>query len=294
MNVQSINPKIDFVFRRIFGSEENKDVLISLINSVIEPDIHIVDLSIKNPFNLAAYRKAKGSILDIKAVDQNGIWYDIEMQIAPHSLYGKRYLSKLYTDQLEAGDDYSNLNMTIGIHFLDFRYFDDDRIVRQFAFKDVETNEVPSELASMRLYFVEMAKFNKDWPELRTALDRWIAFLNKAIQLRRGNLPVELQVEPAIVKAATELERIGLSAEEREIYEAEVKTLMVDQIQLKDAEKRGVQQTLLRQLTRRIGQVPPSVATKLRSLTAGDLDELSDAIFDLNTYADVETWLTKH
>lgn len=86
----NINPKMDIVFRKLFGSEENRDILTSLINSVIEPASPIVGVEIKSPFNLATYQGAKESILDIKAVDQNGVWYDIEMQIESHILYGKR------------------------------------------------------------------------------------------------------------------------------------------------------------------------------------------------------------
>src|SRR6185312_12818997 len=103
-----LDPKIDFVFRKLFGSDENKDLLISLINSVVEPTSPIVDVTIKNPFNLAAYRKSKVSILDIKAVDQDGQWYDVEMQVEAHVLYGRRaiyYLAKTYVEQIDAGDD---------------------------------------------------------------------------------------------------------------------------------------------------------------------------------------------
>jgi predicted transposase/invertase (TIGR01784 family) len=299
------NPKIDLVFRKLFGSEENKDLLISLINSVVEPRFRITDVTIKNPFNLVTYRQSKESILDIKAVDQNGIWYDIEMQLTPHILYGKRaiyYLSKVYTEQLGTGSDYSSLNMTIGIHLLDFRYFPDDRVVRQFVFKDTETNDAPDELNCIQLYFVEMGKFNKDWPELRTALDRWIAFLNKAEVLGRNILPDELSADPAIVKAAKELERIGLNAEEREIYESEVKARMVDQIQLRTAEEeglrqgmqRGMQHVLLHLMSRRIGEVPKNIASRLNGLNQTQLDDLSDALFDFTSYADVERWLTQH
>ena len=64
-DTDKLNPKIDFVFRRLFGSEENKDLLISLINSVVEPSPHIVDVTIKNPFNLAAYRAAMDFRLSI-------------------------------------------------------------------------------------------------------------------------------------------------------------------------------------------------------------------------------------
>src|SRR3569833_1592866 len=70
-----IDPRVVFVFRKLFGSDENKDLLISLINSIVEPEFSIVDVEIKNPFNLAAYINDKGSIFDIKAVDQDGVWY---------------------------------------------------------------------------------------------------------------------------------------------------------------------------------------------------------------------------
>ena len=150
-----LDPKIDVVFRKLFGSEENKECLISLLNSVVNPSPPIVDVTIKNPFNLAAYLGAKESILDIKAVDGEGVWYDIEMQIEAHILYGRRalyYLSKTYADQLETGEDYARLHTTIGIHFLDFRYFDDARIVRQFVLQDTETGLTHRELGGLRLH----------------------------------------------------------------------------------------------------------------------------------------------
>ena len=239
-----LNPKIDFIFRRLFGSEENKDILLSLVNSVVDPAPPIVDLTIKNPFNMAEYRKDKVSVLDIKAVDENGTWFDIEMQVEAHRLYGRRaiyYLSKTYTGQLESGEDYSNLNTTIGIHLLDFKYFEDDRVLRQFVLKDVETNDAPEDLNGIRLYFLEMGKFNKDWSEVRTLLDRWVSFLNKASGLDRTNLPRELSAEPAVAKALAQLEIMGLDRETREIYEAEEKRRMLDSIQLRDAEERGIE-----------------------------------------------------
>lgn len=183
-----------------------------MINSVVEPELYVTDVIIKNPFNLATYEGSKESILDIKAVDQNGVWFDIEMQVFAHILYGKRsiyYLAKVFTSQLSQGEDYSRLNTTIKIHFLDFSYFNDDRFIRQYVFKDKETNETSEELGCLRLYFIEMGKFHKDWPEIRTALERWIAFLNKAAKFNRDHLPDALSTDPAIVKAAEQLDRIG-------------------------------------------------------------------------------------
>jgi len=236
------NPKIDLVFRKLFGSEENKDLLISLINGVLDSHPLITDLTIKNPYSLATYFGGKNSIVDIKAVDTQGCWYDIEMQIGEHGFYGKRaqyYLAKLFVDQLGEGEDYTVLNPTIGIHLLDFDYFSDARYRRHFVYKDMETNECPEELKYQQLYFIEMSKFRKDWHEQMTLLDRWIAFLNKAQKLSSNDMPATLQEEPEIVKAFKTLNRISFNAQEREIYEAELKARLDDHEELRTAKEKG-------------------------------------------------------
>jgi len=67
-----INPRVDFAFKKLFGSEENKDLLMSLINAVVGEEDQVVDLTLKNPYNLADYQAGKMSILDIKAEDKDG------------------------------------------------------------------------------------------------------------------------------------------------------------------------------------------------------------------------------
>ena len=304
--INRISPKTDFVFRKLFGSDENKDLLISLINSVVGPELRITDVTIKNPFNLSEYPRLKESILDIKAVDENGVWYDVEMQIIAHTLYGKRavyYLCKVFADQLESGEDYSKLNTTIGIHFLDFKYFDDVRVMRQFVLRDAETGEASAKLDCIRLYFVEMPKFEKDWPEVRTALDRWVSFLNRAGELSGSSMPKELIEEPAIARAVAELERIGMDPNQREIYEGEVKVLMVDQIQIRSAEERGIEigrqegrqegalRGIVRLLTRKLGDLPASISGRLAGLSTAELDDLIVDVLAFTSYVDVESWL---
>jgi predicted transposase/invertase (TIGR01784 family) len=305
MSEINISPKIDYAFRKVFGSEGNTDILISLINSVVEPDLRLTEVAIKNPFILSDYLEHKTNILDIKAVDQDGKRYDIEMQVTPETAYGKRavyYVSKLYTEQMVKGVEYESLNKAIGIHFLDFTYFNDNRIVRQLALRDVDTSELYGSTDNVRLYFVEMGKFRKDWPEIGTALDRWVAFLNKADRLNRKKLPAVLKQDPAIVKAAEELERIGLNPKEREIYEAEVKARMLSQSQLKSAREEGreeggyakLQQVVMRQITHRFGEVPGETINRLSRLSASELDDLSMDLLDFTSKTDVEKWLTRH
>jgi predicted transposase/invertase (TIGR01784 family) len=125
-----INPKIDLVFKKLFGSEENKDILLSLINAVLPETQQISTLEIKNPYNVSDYAEGKLSILDIKAEDENGNLYDIEMQIKGTTFYGKRtlyYWAKVFGSQLDylteaeieqkekRGRSYSDLNKCIVI-----------------------------------------------------------------------------------------------------------------------------------------------------------------------------------
>lgn len=226
MTNKKYSPKIDLVFRKLFGSDENKDLLLSLINGILDCQPRLVDLTIKNPYNLAAYIDEKASILDVKAVDEHGTWYDIEMQIGEHGFYGKRalyYLAKMYVDQLNLAEEYATLKTTIGIHLIDFDYFPDERYRRRYVWKDADTNEMIDHLSYQQLYFIEMRKFRKEWHELTSLLDRWIAFLNKAEDLRRNDVPPEMQTEPEIIKAISRLDAMYFDEREREIYETELK-----------------------------------------------------------------------
>jgi predicted transposase/invertase (TIGR01784 family) len=69
-----MNPKVDIVFKKIFGSEENKDILKSFINSVLSKDEQISELVLKNPYSISDYKNGKMTILDIKATDEKVVY----------------------------------------------------------------------------------------------------------------------------------------------------------------------------------------------------------------------------
>src|ERR1700687_817704 len=98
-----INPRVDIAFKKIFGVEENKDLLISLINSVVSEADQISEITLLNPYNPRNFQADKLSILDIKAKGKDGKRFNIEIQIADEKSYDKRalyYWAKLYTEQL--------------------------------------------------------------------------------------------------------------------------------------------------------------------------------------------------
>ena len=223
-----LNPKIDIVFKKIFGTEQNKNVLKSLINSVLPKDEKIVEVTIKNPYNETDFIGDKLSVVDIKATDEKHRWYDIEIQVKEQKYYGKRaifYLSEIYSNQLAESDSYDKLKKTIIISLLDFDYFlNDKRYFRRCCYKDFDTNELYPELDFADLYFVELRKFDNEYKNIKTTLDRWITFLNRASEIDKDNIPDELK-EPEIIQAINTIETMSLNAKEREYYENQKKVM---------------------------------------------------------------------
>jgi len=217
-----INPCVDFAFKKLFGSEENKDLLISLINAIVSEEDQVVEVELKNPFNLADYRADKISILDIKAKAENGRWFNVEMQIREDNNFDKRaiyYWAKLVTEQLSEGMMYKELMKTISINILDYDFVPDTtevhscyKIINTATGKDDRLHDV------FELHYIELKKFTKTYHEIQSALDRWSSFLTTAHQLDREHTPKELASDKNIVKAIAAIDRM-FNEEERQVYE---------------------------------------------------------------------------
>ena len=76
-----INPLNDFAFQKTFGTPENREPLISLLNAILKPKSPITEVTIMNPFNYRDFQDDKLSILDVKAVDAARSVYDVEVQL---------------------------------------------------------------------------------------------------------------------------------------------------------------------------------------------------------------------
>jgi predicted transposase/invertase (TIGR01784 family) len=248
-----VNPKIDLVFKKLFGSEENTDILLSLINAILPDNQQIKKVIIKNPYNVSDYAEGKLTILDIKAEDEKGDLYDIEIQLKGTRFYGKRtlyYWAKMFGSQMdylkkdeqenERRKTYSELNKCIVISLMDFEFFKDEKYHRCFTLKDLETNEIHPDLNYLDLYFVELEKFEHKYNTLKTILDRWAKFLNNADIYSKNTLPKELaEIEP-IKKASEKLEVMYLNEKEREYYEAQQKRYLDETSRIQEAVKEAV------------------------------------------------------
>ncbi|HJD55762.1 MAG TPA: Rpn family recombination-promoting nuclease/putative transposase [Rickettsia endosymbiont of Pyrocoelia pectoralis] len=232
-----INPRVDLAFKKIFGVEENKDLLISLINSIVSEKDQVAEVTLLNPYNPKNFAADKLSILDIKAKSESGKMFNIEIQVTDEADYDKRalfYWSKLYTEQLKAGDDYSKLNKTIGIHILNFTSIaNTDEYHHAFDLTDRYTGIKYFE--DIELHTIELDKFAKNVAEeladvvkkVKNALDMWLAFLTRHDLLNKDKLPKELN-NKELKKALNVLEVLNLSNEEREEYENRLNWLRIE------------------------------------------------------------------
>lgn len=248
-----LNPRVDLAFKKIFGIEENKDLLISFINSVVSKEDQVTDIELLNPYNSRNFIGDKQSILDIKAKDLLGNYYNIEVQICDEGDYSERallYWAKVYTDQLRMSDPYSKLRKVVGIHVLNFTsILETPDYHNKFFVTNAKTGQ--RFFNHLEIHTIELNKFSSKneslqliLPHIKTSLDRWATFLTKASSLNLNNLPNEMS-DPCIKKALDILTNTSLNEEERQLYEGHLKWLRVEASALEKAEKKGEAKAIL-------------------------------------------------
>jgi predicted transposase/invertase (TIGR01784 family) len=213
-----INPKTDFAFKKIFGSEQSKDILISFLNALLyNGNSTIEDLEILNPYLAPKIRGIKDTYLDVKAKITGDKTVIIEMQVLNVEGFEKRILynaAKAYSIQLDAGENYNLLNPVIALTITDFEMFSNwDKVISRFALKE-QDYLVDYSIYDIELVFVELPKFNKELAQLETLTDKWIYFLKTARSLE--TVPEEIGEIPEIQKAFAIANRSNLTREELE------------------------------------------------------------------------------
>jgi len=219
--MKRLKVKNDFIFRKIFGQSENKDILISFLNAVLElegekrlDDIEILDIKLKKEGI-----DDKQGILDLRARTIKGEQINIEVQLINQYNMDKRtlfYWSKIFTEQLKEGQPFNELKKTISINILDFNYIGVDEYHSVFhlwedTYKGYKLTDV------LEIRFLELPKFRKARPDFSKPLDRWLIFIEESPE---EVLEMVRKMEPAIAKAEEVLKYLGSLDEVRRYYEA--------------------------------------------------------------------------
>lgn len=241
-----INPKTDFAFKKIFGSEQHKDILISFLNGILyEGESIVEDLDILNPYQAPRIRGVKETYLDVKAKLHDGTTVIIEMQVLNVEGFEKRILynaAKAYSIQLDEGQAYSQLNPIIALTITDFVMFADyERIISRFGLKEKEfLFDYP--IYDLELVFVELPKFQRAVEELSSLTDKWLYFLRYARQLQV--VPETLTTVAAIQHAFEVANRANLTRAELDDLEHQEIFIQDQRGAIRKAAQQGLQQGL--------------------------------------------------
>jgi predicted transposase/invertase (TIGR01784 family) len=170
------DPKTDFVFQRIFGSEDHKPILLGFLNDLLELDEahRIQSVSLLSPEQRPKVAELKNSIVDVKCVDVRGTTYVVEMQVLNVEAFEKRVVynvAKAYTNQLDAGQTYPDLNDVIGISICDFELWPrktGSSVPMLSRWRMQEQKRGTTGLSQLQLVFLELPKY-----EVRSSRGRW-------------------------------------------------------------------------------------------------------------------------
>jgi predicted transposase/invertase (TIGR01784 family) len=192
-----LDPKNDVAFKKVFGSEKHKDILIHFINDILElkDNDQIEGVEFLSPIQDAEIASKKQSIVDVLCKDKNGVQIIVEMQVAPTKGFEKRaqyYAAKAYSRQLNKGQEadglYENLKAVIFIAIADYIVFPD-----KTEFKSdhviLDKNSHEHDLQDFSFTFVELPKFKKEKiEELDTTLDKWCYFFKYAAKTSEADM----------------------------------------------------------------------------------------------------------
>ena len=176
----------DIAFRKIFGNENKTKILISFLNAILrfEGKERIMEAEIANPYQFPRIAGEKASIIDVRAKDERGRQYVVEMQVAAAKGFSQRvqyYASRDYSMQIDSGDKYYLLKPTFFIGILDFVHFKCKKYLSNHATLDEETYE--NELDDIKYTFIELPKFKLKVHELKTLVEKWVFFIKEAENL---------------------------------------------------------------------------------------------------------------
>ncbi len=214
-----LNPYTDFGFKKLFGEEANKDLLIDFLNQLLPLHHHITELIFRNVEGLPELSHDRKAIFDIHCQTQSGEKIIVEMQKAKVNFFKDRslfYSTFPIREQAKRGDWDFRLTPIYMIAVLDFQYDEQEekqKFLRSIKLKDQDGDTFYDKL---NFKFIQMPLFNKSENELENHFDKWIYFLKKLEFFE--TIPAILN-EPIFEKAFTIAEVANMTPQQYAEYQ---------------------------------------------------------------------------
>ncbi len=235
----------DIFVKYLFGSEGNEDILLDFINDVLSDSgfTLIKEVEVLNPFNIKEFREDKLSILDVKAVDEHGKTYNIEIQSTTEPYYRNRilyYWSRLYSSQIKSGDNYALLRPVISINLLNYKLVRENHRLHNLFWLSLSDDSEIVLTDHIYFHFIEMPKLLKADPKLIIDdLEKWVYFYLNEGKEDTESMKILFKDDEPLQKAHKAYERFTQSDELREIYQRRIEAERRYNTAIDHAEKKG-------------------------------------------------------
>ena len=218
-----INPLTDFGFKKLFGTEPNKDLLIDFLNQILPERHQIKDLNYSRNEQLGQAELDRKAIFDLYCIGQSGERFIVEVQKAKQNYFKDRsiyYSSFPIQEQAKKGDWDFNQDPVYTVGILDFIFDDhknEDELLHLIELKNQRCEVFYDKL---KFIYIELPKFKKTQDELENHFEKWLYVFRHLSELQ--DRPQQLQ-DRIFQKLFDTAEIAKFSPEEREAYEESLK-----------------------------------------------------------------------
>lgn len=235
-----LDPKIDIVFKKIFGQHPN--LLRSFLNAVLPlPQEGLIDSLVYLPNEQVPRIPAfKYTVVDVRCTDRQGRVFIVEMQIQWNATFRQRMLfnaSKAYVSQLEKGEDYHLLKPVYGLGLLNTT-FDADENDWYHHFKIINVEKPQVEIKDLQLVFVELPKFKAKHFREKKLQVLWLRFMSE-LNEKSNQVPAEWLEVPEIKEAVALAEEAAYTPSELAAYDSYWDAISIGKTLLSDERESG-------------------------------------------------------
>lgn len=218
-----INPLTDFGFKKLFGSEPNKDLLIDFLNQILPPRHQIQDLSYPRNEQLSQAEIDRKAIFELYCIAESGERFIVEVQKAKQNYFKDRsiyYSSFPIQEQAKKGDWDFKQDPVYTVGILDFIFDDHKKEEELLHLIELKNQRCDVFYDKLKFIYIELPKFKKTQEELVNHFDKWLYVFRHLSELQDRPQKLQDRIFGKLFEAA---EIARFSPEEREAYEESLK-----------------------------------------------------------------------
>lgn len=242
MLTKFLNPKNDLAFKRVFGTEDNKDIAIHFLNDIFGVTTNpIEEITFLQTVQIPETIGKRMSLVDMMCKDAHGDKFIVEMQVTDEPGFEKRaqyYAAKAYVEQREKKVAYKDLKRITFLAITNFVLFPEkEDYLSHHIILDKDTCE--HDLKDFSFSFMELPKFKKDKHQLVSMTEKWAYFFKYAEDTKEEDLPLLIGEDYILKRAYDELNRFSWSDAELWSYESYEMKRISEQTILEGARAKG-------------------------------------------------------